>query len=129
MLKWSPIMQNICRTKMWLKHVWLKFFSALNPLYLNFSENYGNHFYISKIISNVDSLILKLENFKRFTWFLLWKRVPCVLSKSSKNAILNKYSFFVFDVLEELFLNKHIHECHCFRANKGKEIEENNGIW
>lgn len=36
--------------------------------------------------------------------------------------------FLVFDLLEQLFLNKHIHSCHCFWTIKGKLIKENNDI-
>ena len=36
--------------------------------------------------------------------------------------------FLAFDIIEMLYFNRHINICHCFRAIKGKVIEENNDI-
>ena len=36
--------------------------------------------------------------------------------------------FLAFDIIEKLYFNRHINICHCFRAIKGKVIEENNDI-
>ena len=36
--------------------------------------------------------------------------------------------FLAFDIIEKLYFNRHINTCHCFRAIKGKVIEENYDI-